>query len=64
MTDLAEQAELRERQFFEVALANASRCHLAGPHRCVRCTGPNDRRVDGFAVCTTCMEESTDGDPR
>lgn len=31
--------------------------HLDGPADCVRCGEPNDRRQDGYAVCSDCVAD-------
>ena len=57
--DIADKAEHQEAQQRQKAIeaARLGGCHLPGPHECMRCGHPNDRRDDGYGVCSSCVED-------
>lgn len=63
MTEDAMVVEARDR---EDAIERAIKVpvHLAGPRDCVRCQRVNDRRDEGFAVCSGCVSASCMGGAR
>ena len=56
MTDYADESAAYQQRLNEHALANRP-THLPGPNRCMRCGEANDRRQDGYAVCSDCMAD-------
>lgn len=40
-----------------IEYVRAGNVHLDGPVRCVKCSGRNDRKDEGYAVCSECVEE-------
>ena len=57
--DDADRAAIEiERQHERIlAAARMTTTHLTGPDHCRRCGDLNDRKHDGFAICTACAEE-------
>jgi len=55
---MTEDAQFVEQMQRDHAIEKARRAavDLDGPNTCTRCGGPNDRRKQGFAVCTDCIE--------
>lgn len=56
MADIADIAGKYEEQLKAHALANRP-AHLPGPSRCLQCGEANDRRQDGYAVCSDCVAD-------
>jgi len=56
MTDYADESAAYQQRLNEHALANRP-THLPGPNRCMPCGEVNDRRQDGYAVCSDCVAD-------
>lgn len=63
MADVTDRATKREEQEREASIAAARACppHLQGPARC-QCGAPNDRRREGWALCSDCQAEMETAD--
>lgn len=55
--DPLDAARDREQELLEEAIERTRRTpiHLAGDRDCRKCSEPNDRADDGYAVCSECM---------
>lgn len=56
MADIADESRDYQERLNAHALANRP-AHLPGPNRCMRCGEANDRRQDGYAVCSDCVAD-------
>ena len=59
MTDAVDTAQELNDLALRCALSNTSEhaSKLRGPVMCVRCGYPNDRRNDGWGICSDCADE-------
>lgn len=53
-TERAMKVELWQREN-AIEKARLIGAELPGPYECVKCGEPNDRREQGYAVCTDCL---------
>lgn len=56
MADIADESRDYQERLNAHALANRP-THLPGPNRCLQCGEANDRRQDGYAVCSDCVAD-------
>lgn len=54
-TEKAQEVEIWQREN-AIEKARRAAADLDGPASCARCGEPNDRRKQGYAICTDCME--------
>lgn len=60
--DIADRAEKQEQKNRDAAIKHITTIgvHKDGPVVCVKCGETNDRRREGFAVCSDCVEAVND----
>lgn len=60
--DVADRAERYEQKFRDDAIKSATSggVHKDGPMLCAKCGDDNDRRREGYAVCSSCVEAPDD----
>lgn len=55
--DETDKAQRISDLYLDVALRNSRSVKVPGPFKCSRCGYTNDRRDEGWAICSDCAEQ-------
>mgnify|MGYP007108101175 FL=1 len=57
MANEGDRSDIEYETHFRISMARRHGVHLPGPNRCLQCGEANDRRQDGYAVCSDCVAD-------